>query len=136
MELLYHLLPDSNNLQLDNWQLEKTQGNITLTVSSTQTVVNCPVCKFSTHRIHSHYERNLSDLSWADYSIVLQLCVRKFFCINPLCKRRIFTERLSSVAPWARRTRRLNERLTAIGERQRWCPRSKTIATIRLENKS
>ncbi len=115
MELLCHLLPDSKNLQLDNWQLEKTQANITLNISSTQTVVNCPVCQFSTHRIHSHYERTLSDLPWADYSIILQLYVRKFFCINPLCKRRIFTERLSSVAPWARRTRRLNERLTAIG---------------------
>lgn len=42
--------------------------------------------------------------------------MRKFFCINPLCKRRIFTERLASVtAPWARRTLRLAQRLTDIG---------------------
>jgi len=34
--------------------------------------------------------------------------VRKFFCTNRHCKRRIFTERLPQVvAPWARRTRRL-----------------------------
>jgi hypothetical protein len=42
--------------------------------------------------------------------------VRKFFCINANCKRRIFTERLNSVtAPWARRTLRLAQRLSAIG---------------------
>ncbi|GAA6622570.1 hypothetical protein [Scytonema sp. NUACC26] len=42
--------------------------------------------------------------------------MRKFFCINTECKRRIFTERLASVtAPWARRTLRLAQRLTDIG---------------------
>lgn len=38
-----------------------------------------------------------------------------FFCINTLCKRRIFTEKLTTVtAPWARRTLRLAQRLSAI----------------------
>jgi hypothetical protein len=41
--------------------------------------------------------------------------VRKFFCINTGCKRRIFTERLTNVtAPWARRTLRLAQQLSAI----------------------
>jgi len=45
----------------------------------------------------------------------LQLQVRKFFCVNPACLRRIFTERLPEVTvPWARRTNRLAEALTAI----------------------
>jgi transposase len=38
------------------------------------------------------------------------------FCRNARCARRIFTERLPEVAlPWARRTRRLDARLTALG---------------------
>ncbi|MEJ6486283.1 ISL3 family transposase, partial [Nostoc punctiforme UO1] len=116
MELLYHLLPDTTNLQLKRWQFDKVQGTITLIVSAVQTVINCPVCNHPTHRIHSRYERKLTDLPWADYSITIQLRVRKFFCINTLCKRRIFTERLTSVtAPWARRTLRLAQRLSAIG---------------------
>lgn len=42
--------------------------------------------------------------------------MRKFFCVNLACKRRIFTERLPEVtAPWARRTVRLAEHLVAIG---------------------
>ena len=44
-----------------------------------------------------------------------QLQVRKFFCIKPACLRRIFTERLPEVTvPWARRTNRLADALTAI----------------------
>jgi hypothetical protein len=46
----------------------------------------------------------------------LLLLVRKFFCINAGCNRRIFTERLPTVtAPWARRTYRLAQRLIATG---------------------
>lgn len=48
--------------------------------------------------------------------MTLFLRVRKFFCVNAKCKRRIFTERLPEVAvPWSRRTSRLAERLIAIG---------------------
>src|SRR5687767_14123065 len=45
-----------------------------------------------------------------------RLRVRKLFCHNRQCPRRIFTERLPGlVAPWARRTLRLAARLRAIG---------------------
>lgn len=47
--------------------------------------------------------------------MTLQLQVCKFFCINPACLRRIFTERLLEVTvPWARRTNRLADALTDI----------------------
>lgn len=115
-EVLYHLLPNSTLLQLENWQFDAATSRIGLIISSVQTVVKCPVCDQPTQRIHSRYERKLADLPWADYSITLQLRVRKFFCINALCKRRIFTERLSSVTtPWARRTLRLTQKLSVIG---------------------
>ncbi len=116
MKILRHLLPDSASLQLKSWLLDEAETHIKLSVSSTQPVVHCPICAHSTHRIHSRYERTLADLPWAEYSITLKLQVRKFFCINAGCKRRIFTERVATVAvPWARRTRRMAERLTAVG---------------------
>nr|MDZ8016456.1 transposase family protein [Nostoc sp. ZfuVER08] len=116
MSVLTHLLPDSSNLRLENCQLDKIKTQINLIVSAISRVVNCPVCNQPTQKIHSRYERLLADLPWADYSITLQLRVRKFFCINSLCKRRIFTERLTNVtAPWARRTLRLAQRLSVIG---------------------
>jgi transposase len=47
---------------------------------------------------------------------VLHLSVRKFFCRNAGCPRKIFTERLPSfVEPWAQVTRRLFEAVQAIG---------------------
>jgi transposase len=46
----------------------------------------------------------------------LQLRVRKWFCRNRPCRRRIFTERLPTVAaPWARRTQRLAQRFVDLG---------------------
>jgi transposase len=58
----------------------------------------------------------LADLPWAQYRVRLQLRVRKWFCLNRDCVRRIFTERLPTIAaPWARRTLRLAQRLVALG---------------------
>jgi hypothetical protein len=46
----------------------------------------------------------------------LQLSARRFFCDQPSCTRSIFTERLPGVvAPYARRTVRLEEWLRALG---------------------
>src|SRR5439155_4282602 len=56
------------------------------------------------------------DLPWAEYRVRIQLRVRKWFCRNRHCRRRIFTERLPTIAaPWARRTLRLAQRLVALG---------------------
>ncbi|BAY41290.1 transposase (plasmid) [Nostoc sp. NIES-2111] len=116
MSVLSYLLPDSANLKLENCVLNEIKTQINVIVSAITRVVNCPVCNQPTHKIHSRYERKLADLPWADYSITLQLRVRKFFCLNKLCKRRIFAERLTNVtAPWARRTLRLAQRLSVIG---------------------
>jgi transposase len=108
MELLPDLLPQAPLLHLETWQIDTTTGQVTLRVQSTQTLMHCPVCRFPTRRIHSRYMRTVADLPWAEYRVVLQLSVRKFFCANGRCLRRIFTERLPGVvAPWARRTERL-----------------------------
>jgi transposase len=58
----------------------------------------------------------LADLPWSGYQVTWQLRVRKLFCHNRQCPRRIFTERLPGLAaPWARRTLRLTARLLAVG---------------------
>ncbi|GFE69057.1 ISL3 family transposase [Chroococcus sp. FPU101] len=115
-ELLQHLLPNQQSLGLVDWDFDENEHQVLLTIASVQTVVACPLCGQTTHRIHSHYERTLQDLRWADYSVKWQLQVRKFFCLNSDCERRIFTERLSEVTePWARRTCRLAKQLKAIG---------------------
>jgi len=113
--MLAHLLPDAA-LRLEACHVDATAAQITLLVTSTQTVVCCPLCNRGTQRRHSRYERTLTDLPWAAYRICLRLRVRKFFCDNATCRRHIFTERLPAVvAPWARRTLRLARYLVVIG---------------------
>jgi transposase len=114
--ILTRLLPDTTTLHLDACDVDDTVRQITLLVRSTQASVPCPLCTTLAHRIHRHYERTLADLPWADYRVRLQLRVRKWLCRNRHCRRRVFTERLPTVAaPWARRTLRLAQRLVALG---------------------
>ncbi len=120
-KVVRQLLPGKAIFELENCQLGEVTHQITLIASSRRITAQCPLCQQQTHRVHSRYERKLTDLPWANYSITLQLRVYKFFCINALCKRRIFTERLDDVAvPWARKTTRLAEKLMAIGKRVGW----------------
>ncbi len=103
-------------LRLAACHVDTTSAQITLLVRSTQASVPCPLCAIPARRIHSHYERTLADLPWADYRVRLQLRVRKWLCRNRHCRRRIFTERLPTVvAPWARRTLRLAQRFVDLG---------------------
>jgi transposase len=110
------LLPDATLLRLEACDVNDTTAQITLRVQATPTSAPCPLCATPARRIHSDYGRTLADLPWAQYRVCLQLRVRKWFCRNRACPRRIFTERLPTVAaPWARRTLRLAQRLVALG---------------------
>jgi hypothetical protein len=117
MTLLSALLPGaSERLVLKTSSLDRTNGQMVLTVASTQSVALCPVCQSPTSRVHSHYQRTLKDLPLAQFSLTILLEVAKFFCLNEDCYRRIFTERLPSVvAPWARRSQRYSHQLQAMG---------------------
>jgi transposase len=115
-DVLARLLPDATLLHLEACEVDETAAQITLRVQSTQPSAPCPLCATLARRIHSDYERTLADLPWAQYRVSLQLRVRKWFCRNRSCPRRIFTERLPTLAaPWARRTLRLAQRLVALG---------------------
>ncbi len=85
-------------------------------VASTASESTCPGCQCPTSRIHSHYTRKAADLACGGHQVQLILHVRKFFCTNRECPRKIFVERLSAfLHPWARLTTRLGEQIEAIG---------------------
>src|ERR1700674_5155212 len=84
-----------------------------LAVTTTSAVY--PLCSQQATRIHSRYMRTVADLPWAGVSVQLHLYVRRFFCDNATCSRRIFAERLGESLPAsARRTRRFAEALCAL----------------------
>ena len=95
--ILARLLPDATVLRLEACAIDDTTAQITLRVQSTQTRAPCPLCATPARRIHSDYGRTLADLPWAQYRVSLQLRVRKWFCRNRHCRRRIFTERLPTI---------------------------------------
>jgi transposase len=66
--------------------------------------------------VHSQYRRQLTDMSCAGRRVRLILHVRKFFCDEKTCARKIFTERLVPfIHPWARVTTRFFQAMEDIG---------------------
>src|SRR5688572_11645117 len=88
---------------------------IVVTATARRPVVACPACGQPSRRVHSRYRRRLADLPWHGLRVRFELSVRKFFCDNSTCRRRIFTERLpATAAPYARRTTRAADALQAV----------------------
>jgi len=101
---------------LEMTSLSHQEGILYVSLLSIQPVSPCPMCGSIATRIHSRYQRRLTDLPSAGQPVRVLLTVRKFFCDIPTCKRQIFTERLASfVAPWARMTARLFQMVQIIG---------------------
>jgi transposase len=85
-------------------------------VVSTNVRVYCPLCFCLAKRRHSRYTRVVADLPCAGFRVQLKLQMRKFFCDNADCSRKIFTERVPAfVEPWAQTTVRLRQALQALG---------------------
>jgi transposase len=108
------LLPRPFGMQIE--QIRASENEVNVTVVATHPTSNCPLCRQPSSSIHSRYRRIVRDAPCAGRRIRLILCVRKFFCRNLLCERKIFTERLPDlVRPWAKMTIRYCEQLTSIG---------------------
>lgn len=69
----------------------------------------CPACGQLSGKIHSRYQRLLSDLPSQGKQVRIKIQARRFRCVLADCGQRIFTERLDAAIsrPFARRTSRL-----------------------------
>lgn len=109
-----HLLGLPAHLRLD--QIEITPQALTLSLAVETTEAACPLCQQVSHRAHSHYTRTLADLPSAGKALRLLIVVRRFFCENEACPRKIFAERLPELTSvYARRTTRGTETLAELG---------------------
>jgi transposase len=73
--------------------------------ASTRGAARCPHCRHRSKRVHSHYERHLSDVACGGCAVTVALRVRRLRCATPGC--RIFGERLHHVViPHVHRTAR------------------------------
>ena len=90
---------------------------VTVSVRSAAGECACPACGAISRRIQSRYWRRVADLPLAGRRVDLVVMVRRFWCDAVLCGRRVFSERFSPgvLAPWARRTGRLDHIVHHLG---------------------
>jgi hypothetical protein len=107
-------LPLSDGLSIE--RVTASAHQLLVQVLSSSPKANCPLCGEQAWRIHSCYRRQVADLPCVGQPVTLLLTVRKFFCPNPACPRKIFAEQFPDlVASYARITKRLRETLVALG---------------------
>ena len=85
------------------------EGDTTLVMArSVAGTAACPLCGTMSGRIHSRYQRHVSDLPCAGRRLRLHIAARRFVCAVGDCRRKIFAERFDgALEPRARRTTRL-----------------------------
>jgi transposase len=107
-------LPLPEGMLID--QVQITETGLHIAVVATHPTSCCPLCSKESSSIHSSYRRSVRDVSCGGRQVQLTLKVRKFFCRNALCPRKVFTERMPQfVEPWARMTIRHCQALQSIG---------------------
>lgn len=123
------LVPDPAAVTLE--EIVADEAGVTLVLRARRPTACCPCCGGVATRIHSWYTRQLGDLPWQGLAVAVRLRTRRWRCDNPLCARRIFTERLPLVAaPHARRTSRLAAILLVFGVAVGGLPGARLLATL------
>jgi transposase len=89
----------------------------TITVCSPKDFGVCPSCGTVSLRVHSRYHRRVGNMPLSGRSVKLLVVARRFRCDAVLCGRQIFAERFAddALAPWARRTARLDHIVHHLG---------------------
>jgi len=86
------LIAAANTLKIE--KIVSTSTGITIFLTTIQSQPCCLHCDRKATKVHSRYERQLSDLPWEGIAVRLQLNSRKWFCPHPDCEQRSFCERL------------------------------------------
>ena len=101
---------------LEVTSVSEAPDEVVVRVTSCRATSCCPLCSTPSSAIHSYYRRRPYDLPCTGRPIRLLLTVRKFFCREPSCKRKIFTERLPDLIEVSSRlTKRLRSAVQEIG---------------------
>ncbi|WP_189158458.1 transposase family protein [Lentzea pudingi] len=94
-ELLGVVFPQLLDVRIEN---VFTAGRSVRIQASTQDQdVACPACGFVARRVHSRYERRLSDLMVGGRETLVHLRVRRLFCGNQDCSRATFVEQVAGL---------------------------------------
>lgn len=107
------ILPDLSDLVIEQVSIT---NEVTVTVRAASPTASCPCCGTISKRVQSRYTRTLRDLPASGRPVELIVCVRRFFCQESTCVRKIFAERFPSLTlPRVKFTLRLQETLRQMG---------------------
>ncbi|MBV7706519.1 ISL3 family transposase [Nocardia nova] len=107
------MFPHLNGLRIDG--VGATGQVIAIAAGTGDGPVECPGCSVPSRRVHSRYERGLSDTAVGGREVMIRLRVRRLFCDNTDCSRRTFAEQVPELAGrHARRTTLLQRLLCAV----------------------
>jgi transposase len=87
---------------------------IYLHVKSFRLDVECPYCKSTSNKAHSHYQRSFQDLPIQGKKVIIVLENRKMFCYNPECGHKTFAETFDFLLPKAKKSNRLTDEIINI----------------------
>jgi transposase len=108
------LVPGALGARVDGAEI--VDDVLVLTMSSSSQDAACPICSTRSKRVQSRYTRSLADLPAQGLPVRVALRVRRFYCVNEDCERKVFAERVPDFAPsFARYTARLTSAVRAIG---------------------
>nr|WP_232784359.1 ISL3 family transposase [Carbonactinospora thermoautotrophica] len=93
-----------------------TGGSVRIQASTRDPEAACPGCGVASGRVHSRYERRLSDTAISGQETLIHLRVRRFFCRNDECEMKIFCEQVPGLTiRYGRRSVGLGEQVRAVG---------------------
>ena len=84
------ILPDLSDLVIEQVSIT---NDVTITVRAASPTAPCPCCGTISKRVQNRYTRTLRDLPASGRPVELIVCVRRFFCQQSTCVRKIFAER-------------------------------------------
>ena len=100
------------NLRLLHLEQKEEELYFVVDVRSSSAV--CPACHQISWRAHSRYSRHVDDLPVSDCHVHFQVLLHKWFCDNPDCPTKVYTERLAWLHSYKRKTDRLEKTIETI----------------------
>ncbi|GAA2420955.1 hypothetical protein GCM10010404_93930 [Nonomuraea africana] len=101
--------------EADVLEVEDVGDTVLIAARTVAAKASCPECGLPSARVHSRYRRTVWDLATCGRPVKVELEVRRFFCGEPSCDRKIFTEQVDGLTQrHARRSTDLRALLTSI----------------------
>ena len=80
-------------------------------VTADRRAAHCPQCKVASSSVKGHAVTRPRDIRYGDDPIMLRWTKTRYYCVNPACERRSFTESIPQIPPRRRTTTRLRTQI-------------------------